>query len=149
MVKALRWATDRVALGERRKLSIAALAAMVLLISWIGFSAHRQNASTESSAVAHSTALERQTTSQTAKRIPAQAMSVIRPITRKRARSRMRRFRTGHDEIEYIGDDVTVRYFKQASVPHRPPNAGGRVTYIGDDVTVRYFQPQPAPPAGR
>jgi hypothetical protein len=46
-------------------------------------------------------------------------------------------------EIEYIGDDVTVRHFTHKPSPQRQP-AAGRVAYIGNDVTVRYFAPKPA-----
>jgi hypothetical protein len=48
------------------------------------------------------------------------------------------------DEIDYIKDDVTVRYFTPQT-PVRKVRAGNsEVAYIGDDVTVRYFKRKPA-----
>jgi hypothetical protein len=51
------------------------------------------------------------------------------------------RVRVPHNEIEYIGDDVTVRHFNYK--PARQQTSG-RVAHIGKDVTVRYFTPKPA-----
>ena len=51
-------------------------------------------------------------------------------------------------EVEYIGEDVTVRHFTYPTPPRGKPAADGRVAnrevYIGDDVTVRYFAPTAA-----
>jgi len=64
------------------------------------------------------------------------------------ARPRVRRVQVGTNEVDYIGEDVTVRYFTHPPTPQRKPTADGRVVcrevYIGDDVTVRYFTPTPA-----
>jgi hypothetical protein len=60
----------------------------------------------------------------------------------------VRRERAGQNEVEYIGDDVTVRTFtKRSTKPSREPN--GRTAHIGDDVTVRYFASSPARIAAR
>ena len=58
------------------------------------------------------------------------------------ARTRVRRIRVGQNEVEYIGDDVTVLHF-----PYKPPTLRGgvkasRVAHFGNDVTVRYFTPK-------
>ena len=49
----------------------------------------------------------------------------------------------GESEIEYVKDDVTVRYFAQP--PLRQPLRLGEahVSYVGEDVTVTYFTPKP------
>jgi hypothetical protein len=64
------------------------------------------------------------------------------------ARPRVRRVQVGTNEVDYIGEDVTVRYFTHPPLPQRKPAADGRVpyreVYIGDDVTMRYFTPTPA-----
>src|SRR5260370_12566517 len=51
--------------------------------------------------------------------------------------------------VQYISDDVTVRYFDPIPPPQRVLR-NVRVQYISDDVTVRYFDPiravtQPSP----
>jgi len=64
--------------------------------------------------------------------IPAKEMS--------HAKLRNRRARVGQAEVDYIGDDVTVRHF--TTTPPRQRTAG-QVAYIGEDVTVRHFTPKP------
>jgi hypothetical protein len=60
----------------------------------------------------------------------------------KTASKTLSRKRAGENEVEYIGDDVTVRTFTRRSTqPSREPN--GRTDHIGDDVTVRYFASSP------
>jgi DNA-binding winged helix-turn-helix (wHTH) protein len=60
----------------------------------------------------------------------------------------VQRVRVETNEVDYIGEDVTVRYFTHPPAPQRKPATDGRVAnrevYIGDDVTVRYFTPIPA-----
>jgi len=49
----------------------------------------------------------------------------------------------GNNELDYVAQDVTVRYFTPKFAPRR---VGERhVEYIGEDVTVRYFTPKLAP----
>jgi hypothetical protein len=51
--------------------------------------------------------------------------------------------RVGQNEVDYIAEDVTVRYFTDESA-----SQGMRVRYkqvdFGEDVTVRYFAPKPS-----
>ena len=56
------------------------------------------------------------------------------------AKLRNRRVRVGQTEVDYIGDDVTVRHFTPTPPRQRTT---GQVTYIGEDVTVRHFTPKP------
>jgi hypothetical protein len=60
------------------------------------------------------------------------------------ARSMVRRVRTGENEVDYIGDDVTIRHFSRKPNPRRRVVGANRVANVGDDVTVRYFTPKPA-----
>ena len=60
----------------------------------------------------------------------------------KPARTTRQRVRVGKNEVDYIGDDVTVRYFTYGPAPQRRRVAESRIAYIGDDVTVRYFTPK-------
>ena len=81
---------------------------------------------------------------------PAKATSSVQPALAsvKAPRPSVQRVRVETNEVDYIGEDVTVRYFTHPPAPQRKPAADGRVAnrevYIGDDVTVRYFTPTPA-----
>jgi hypothetical protein len=50
----------------------------------------------------------------------------------------------GENEVEYIGEDVTVRYFTTKPAPHPVRIGKSEVADIGEDVTMRYFTPKPA-----
>ena len=50
---------------------------------------------------------------------------------------------SGENEVDYISDDVTVRYFGSSPTPQRA-RAGYRQVDIGKDVTIRYFAPKTA-----
>jgi hypothetical protein len=74
----------------------------------------------------------------------AQAMSAPSKEARPK-RSALRRVRVGQNEVDYIGDDVTVRLFTDKPAAKRSQRANSRIAHIGSDVTVRYFTPpQPA-----
>jgi len=61
-----------------------------------------------------------------------------------------RRVREGPNEVEYMGDDVTVRRFTDRPSTKRSRQPNSRIAHIGDDVTVRYFaSPPPARTATR
>ena len=84
---------------------------------------------------------------------PEKATSAVQPALAsvkvpRPERPRVRRAQVGTNEVDYIGEDVTVRYFTRPPAPQRKPAADGRVScrevYIGEDVTVRYFTPTPA-----
>jgi hypothetical protein len=66
------------------------------------------------------------------------------------AKTPLRRVRVGENEVDYVGEDVTIRYFTSKPAPRRRVGES-QVAYIGDDVTVHYFRPKPAvmPPVGR
>jgi hypothetical protein len=57
------------------------------------------------------------------------------------ARTKVRRIRVGQNEVEYIGDDVTVRHFAYKPATLRGGVKASRVAHFGSDVTVRYFTP--------
>lgn len=61
-----------------------------------------------------------------------------------------RRVREGPNEVDYLGDDVTVRRFAERPSTKRSRQPNNRIAHIGDDVTVRYFaSPPPARTATR
>lgn len=57
------------------------------------------------------------------------------------AKTRVRRIRVGQNEVEYIGDDVTVRHFAYKPATLHGSAKANRVAHFGNDVTVRYFTP--------
>ncbi|HET7893681.1 MAG TPA: GAF domain-containing protein [Candidatus Sulfotelmatobacter sp.] len=63
--------------------------------------------------------------------------------TTARAGSSLRRVQVGPNEVDYIGDDVTIRTFPDRSRARRPRLAATHTAQFGDDVTVRYFTPPP------
>jgi DNA-binding winged helix-turn-helix (wHTH) protein len=84
---------------------------------------------------------------------PEKATSAVQPALAsvkapRPARPRVRRVHVGTNEVDYIGEDVTVRHVTHPPAPQRKPAADGRILYreiyIGDDVTVRYFTPTQA-----
>jgi hypothetical protein len=50
--------------------------------------------------------------------------------------------RVGNNELDYVTQDVTVRYFTPKHAPQRVLDRNNRVRYISEDVTVRYFTPK-------
>ena len=54
--------------------------------------------------------------------------------------------RVGNNELDYVAEDVTVRYFTGTSTQPRSQLSHGHVKTIGDDVTVRYFGSEPLAP---
>ena len=78
--------------------------------------------------------------------IPVDGASKGRPVPTpvrhaKPVRMGTRRGRIGQSDLEYIGDDVSVRHFNYKAAGQQ---TASHVAYIGDDVTVRYFTPKPA-----
>jgi len=61
-------------------------------------------------------------------------------------RTRLPQF--GENGVDYVKEDVTVRYFTHTP-PRQPVSLGeSKVAYIGADVTVRYFSTKPAGGSG-
>jgi hypothetical protein len=55
------------------------------------------------------------------------------------ARAKLQRVRAGENEVDYFGDDVTVRHFTPKLAPRRVQVGKTQIVYIGDDVTVHHF----------
>jgi hypothetical protein len=134
---------------RQRNLALAAVATALGLTCWIAYSGRRPVSRWESSALPTSTTIDQQARSKASEALPAKTPSVVQPAPvpvkeARPARPKVRRVRVGKNEVDYIGEDVTVRYFTYRPAPQRRPTADSRVAYIGDDVTVRYFTPKPA-----
>jgi hypothetical protein len=67
------------------------------------------------------------------------ASAASQPV--KSEKSRLKRVRVSPTEVDYIGEDVTVRFFNDKPAPKRAQLPRARVAHIGNDVTVRYFTP--------
>jgi hypothetical protein len=135
--------------------TLASVATVLMLAFWITSGGGRGPASPSSlgsSTPSGSIAIEQQETSEPAKVMPVEGTSrtsKVQPgrVSRnepKLARGRVRRGQVGRNEVEYIGDDVTVRHFRYKPAAQKGRTGASRVAYIGEDVTVRYFTPKQA-----
>ena len=138
-VMAVERATEVVSHKPLRSLTLAAIAAAVGLTLWIANGSRGPAAAPASSltpgAISITTPAERARTIQP-EPVPVKEAS---PAT-----TRTRRLRGWQNEVDYIGDDVTVRHFAYRPVRQPRGLATSHVSYIGEDVTVRYFTAKPA-----
>jgi hypothetical protein len=127
----------RVPLHKRHWKTAVAVAAVLVIVGWIVCRGRRPASPLGAAALQRSNAIEQQVPF-----VPAKLVSANSPSTAQTVR---RRVRAGESQVDYIGEDVTVRYFtpKHALRPVRVGNY--QVDYIGEDVTVRYFTPKPTP----
>ncbi len=131
-----------------RNLALAAVS-LALVFCWTAYNIRRQVSLLESSTRPESTAMDRQASAKPAGALPAKPTPSAQPglvsaNPANPAKPGFRRVRVGNNEVDYIGEDVTIRYFTYPPAARRRPTADSRVAYIGDDVTVRYFPSQPA-----
>jgi hypothetical protein len=112
---------------------------VVLLTAWVALREHRPTTVAPNSAVTTSNASAQRepsllagATSEPTKAVPEVAAPIVP--------TRPHWVRVGSSELDYVGDDVTVRYFGVKPAPRHAP-AQSRVKKIGSDVTVRYFTP--------
>ncbi len=128
-----------------RNAALTSAAVALAIAGWIVYAGHRPASSLESSTLPKSTAVD---PSENLAKHPGRAGDRTELVAGKgvrRARIVRKRVRIGDSDVEYFGDDVTVRWFPARTAKQRTRVAKSRVTHIGDDVTVRYFsQPQPA-----
>lgn len=136
--------------NQRRSLALTAVAVVLAFTTLIAYKGSGPAKSLESSTLPSSSALDPH--APLPKPLPGKSASVPQPAPvagkeTRRASNSLKRVRVGPNEVDYIGEDVTVRTFtdRPAAKRTRPPQ--GRVAHIGDDVTVRYFTP--SPPATR
>jgi hypothetical protein len=142
-------ATKRVPWQKYRwNVTLAVVATGLVLTCWIAYRGSRPAWLLGSSAIQRSTAIEEQVPILPEKAVSTKGMSKLQtaPVPVKEARvapATFRRVRVGKDEVDYIGEDVTVRYFTPKPATHRVRVGANEVDYIGRDVTVRYFTPKP------
>jgi hypothetical protein len=143
--------------GRRWNLAAAAVAAVLVLTSWFVYNNRRPISSFRPSAVQAPIVVQPQAPVLRVKQESGKGTPTLQPapVLAKPAgtgRTSLRRVRIGENEVDYIGDDVTVRHFTPKPKPprRRVRVQASEVAYIGDDVTVRYFKPKAAavPPIG-
>ena len=137
--------------GRRWNVAAAAVAALLVLTSWFVYNNRRPAVSSGPSAVQAPIGVEPQSPVLRLKQVSANGTPTLQPapVPVKPAgigKASLRRVRVGENEVDYIGDDVTVRYFTPKPKPttRRVRVGASEVAYIGDDVTVRYFKPKAA-----
>jgi hypothetical protein len=135
--------------GRRWNLAAAAVAAALVLTSWFLYNNRRPASSP--SAVQAPIGVEPQSPILRLKQVSANGTPTLQPapVPLKPAgtgRTSLRRVRVGENEVDYIGEDVTIRYFTPKPKPttRRVRVGASEVAYIGDDVTVHYFKPNAA-----
>jgi GAF domain len=129
-------------------LASGALATVFLLTGFIVFGSRRPTSSLRSRAPSESSVSEAPKILRPVE--PAPAANAFQdssaPVQLEKARASWtanKRVRVGKNEVDYYGDDVTVRHFADIPAP-RPRLVGKhRVVYIGDDVTVRDLTQNP------
>jgi hypothetical protein len=113
-----------------------AVAAVLVIASSIVWRDRRPASPFGPSALQKSNAIEQQVPFVPAKLVSADSASTPQTVRR--------RLPAGNYQVEYIGEDVTVRYFTPKPAPQPVRVTNNQVHYIGEDVTVRYFTPQHA-----
>jgi GAF domain len=124
--------------------ALAAVVTVFAIACWIAYSGRGPASPLASPALERSTPIEEQVRLEAAKAMLASAKEV------EPAKTALRRVRVGENEVDYVGEDVTIRYFTSKPAPRRRVGES-QVAYIGNDVTVHYFRPKPAamPAVGR
>jgi hypothetical protein len=121
--------------------SAPALVAVVLASTvLIAYRNHRVAETLESAAAPSASAVDQQ--SILPKPSPGKPETTPPLVSQAKPVTAMKRVRVGPNEVEYIGEDVTVRTFTDKRAAKRSQPKNGRIAHIGDDVTVRYFAPQ-------
>ncbi len=127
-----------------RTLALVSAAVLVAFTGLIAYKRHTPASSLESSTLPKSTAPDQPEI--VAKPLPGKTVAEPELMPAKVGSGRVahRRLRLAESEIQYFGDDVTVRIFSPKPAAQRSLAPKSRVTHFGNDVTVRYFtSPQP------
>ena len=120
---------------------------VLVLATWAAFRDHRPAAIAPTSAVATAkTSVQLSpppSAAPTAVPAKASAIPALTVVPGAAVAAKPRWVRVGNDELDYVGQDVTVRYFGVKPAARLAP-AQSRTKKIGSDVTVRYFSPTAA-----
>ena len=129
---------------QSHRIAFAVAAMALVFTSFILFRSRNSIKPLESSTVPSSSATE--SPSPLSKPLASQDALSVRPsdvsfTEEVPTTNALKRVRVGPNEIDYVGQDVTVRIFSDRPAIKRSPNHSMRIRHIGDDVTVRYFTP--------
>jgi hypothetical protein len=117
---------------------------VVVLATWVAFRDHRPAPAAPTSAVANAKAVVQPSSlpSAASTAVPAKASAIpaLRVVPGASVAAKPRWVRVGNDELDYVGQEVTVRYFGVKPAAQLAP-VQSRTKKIGSDVTVRYFSP--------
>lgn len=132
--------------SQWRTLTVAAVAVVLAFTGLIAYWGRGSARSLESSTLSNSSAVDQQ--ADLPKPLPGRGASPV-PVSApsKEAtpvNTALKRVRVSAYEVDYVGEDVTVRIFTDKRTIKRSRVQAGRVSHFGDDVTVRYFSPIPA-----
>jgi GAF domain-containing protein len=125
----------------------AAVATVLVVASWIANRDRRPAVPLGASALQRSNAIEQQAPFAPARQVSAnstskaQAAGLKEEGGRKAARTLPQWVRVGNNELDYVAEDITVRYFPPQPPPRPVPGRNNQVRYVSEDVTVRYFAP--------
>jgi hypothetical protein len=130
---------------QRRALTLAAVAAVLAFSGLVAYRGRGSARPLESSTVQSSSAIDQQ--ANLPKPLPGAGASVV-PVSdpsqeATHANTVLKRVRVSSSEVDYVGEDVTVRIFADRPTIRRSRVPAGRVSHFGDDVTVRYFTQNP------
>ena len=130
------------------KLALGALATVFLLTGFIVFGSRGPASSLRSRAPSESSASEAPRILQPGRPTPESNtfQDSSAPVRLGKARASWtanKRVRVRKNEVDYYGDDVTVRYFTDTPAPQPRSVGKHRVVYIGNDVTVRDLTQNP------
>jgi hypothetical protein len=132
---------------DRWKTAVA-VAAVLVIASWLANRDRHSAVSLGSSTVQKSNAIEQHAPSVPAKRVLSSSTSSsqttpgLKKEARETASTLPRWVRVGNNELDYVAQDVTVRYFTPKPLLQPVLSRNMQVRYISEDVTVRYFTPK-------
>jgi GAF domain len=131
---------------QRRSLAVAAVAVVLAFTAWIAYRGRGSAKSLEFSTLPSSSAVERQ--AHLPKPLPGQGAPEVQPAPAPskeagNGNTALKRVRVSPHEVDYIGQDVTVRIFRDRPTIKRSRVRAVRISHLGDDVTVRYFTQNP------
>jgi hypothetical protein len=132
--------------ARRRVVGLSAVALVLAVTAIFAYRSRGPAKSLESSTLSNSNAVDQQ--AHLPKALPGKGASAPQPAAGPSQEARhtgtaLKRVRVGPNEVDYIGQDVTVRIFEDKRAIKRSRAPAGRVSHYGDDVTVRYFTPLP------
>ena len=139
-----------VPMHQGRWATVVTVAAVLVLACWIAYRDREATSPLGASALQSATPIEQQILVVLTK--PVQGNGTSKPYGAlgpgeggsRAARITKEWVRVDDNELDYVTEDVTVRYFNPNPARQRALDRNNQVHHFSEDVTVRYFTPQPA-----